>query len=229
MNYILDQIDQGVRPVVYATEAGWSVDEKAKEAILTMFSDFPIQEIQPKGWDRIPLKIQTDTSVRVVPGSIIRYTAYMEPYVVIMPSFINVGAYIGTRTMIDSMTTVGSCVRVGKNCHIAANVVLAGVLEPVQERPVVIEDDCFIGAQSVIAEGVLVRKGAVVGTGVRLTQSTRIIDRETGTTYYGEVPEGAVVVPGSYKTTESLSIDCAIIVRYRAEGIPIRELLRGAL
>ena len=162
-----------------------------------------------------------------------RRSAYIAPGVVLMPSFVNVGARVGENTMIDTWSTVGSCAQVGKNCHISGGVGIGGVLEPLQANPVIIEDDCFIGARSEVAEGVIVGQGAVLSMGVFLGASTKIVDRETGEVFYGKVPPYSVVVPGTLpgKTPEAPSLACAVIVkrvdaRTRSKT-SINELLRA--
>ena len=155
-------------------------------------------------WDKIPSKFDNwdDKSFRAagfraVPGCVVRRSAYIAPGVVLMPSFVNLGAYVDTGTMVDTWATVGSCAQIGKNCHISGGVGIGGVLEPLQAGPVIVEDNCFIGARSEVAEGVIVREGAVLSMGVFIGASTRIVDRETGTVAQGEVPPYSVVVPGS--------------------------------
>jgi 2,3,4,5-tetrahydropyridine-2-carboxylate N-succinyltransferase len=195
-------------------------------------------------WDKVPPKFAgwTDerfraAGFRAVPGAVVRRSAYIAPDVVLMPSFVNVGAYVDSGTMIDTWSTVGSCAQIGKNCHISGGVGIGGVLEPVQAEPVIVEDNCFIGARSEVAEGVVVETGAVLAMGVFLGASTRIIDRETGETHVGRVPAYSVVVPGSLpgKTLPDgnwgPSLYCAVIVkkvdeRTRART-SINELLRA--
>jgi 2,3,4,5-tetrahydropyridine-2-carboxylate N-succinyltransferase/putative acetyltransferase len=174
----------------------------------------------------VPLKFEawgeesfSEARIRVVPGAVVRHGSYVAPGVVLMPCFVNVGAYIGSGTMIDTWATVGSCAQVGERCHISGGAGLGGVLEPIGDEPVVIEDDVFIGARSEIAEGVRVRAGAVIGMGVYLGRSTPIVDRASGDVRYGEVPENAVVVPGSRADQRhpGLSIYSAVIVKYADE------------
>src|SRR5262249_33941477 len=155
-------------------------------------------------YDKIPLKFEgwdkkdfEASGIRIVPGAIVRSGSYLGRDVVVMPSFVNIGSFIDSGTMVDSYATIGSCAQVGKNCHISANVVLGGVLEPVQANPVIIEDNCFIGARCDIVEGVLIEEGAVIGMGVAIGQSTPIVDRHSGEIVYGRVPPYSVVVPGS--------------------------------
>ena len=193
-------------------------------------------------WDKVPSKFSKwnakdfqDNNFRTVPGSIVRYSAYISPEAILMPSFVNLGARVGSGTMIDTWVTVGSCAQVGKNCHISGGVGLGGVLEPLQATPVIIEDNCFIGARSEIAEGVIVEEGAVISMGVYIGASTKIIDRQSGEIFYGKVPAYSVVVPGSMETSSEhnngkLSLYCAVIVKRVDEKTrsktSINELLR---
>jgi 2,3,4,5-tetrahydropyridine-2-carboxylate N-succinyltransferase len=193
-------------------------------------------------WDKIASKFDgwgdnsfRDAGFRAVPGCVVRRSAYVAPGVVLMPSFVNLGAYVDTGTMIDTWSTVGSCAQIGKNCHISGGVGIGGVLEPLQAGPVIIEDNCFIGARSEVAEGVIVREGAVLSMGVFIGASTRIVDRETGAVMQGEVPAYSVVVPGTMPGETrggkaAPSLYCAVIVkrvdeRTRAKT-SINELLR---
>lgn len=224
---ILGELDAGRRRVCAPqTEGAWIVDEEAKRAILTVFresSNHVAGSVESPSFDKIPLKFkgwsQADferAQIRVIPGAVVRYGAFLAPDTVVMNAFVNVGAYVGKGTMIDSFVCVGSCAQVGAHCHIASHVVLGGVLEPAHAQPVIIEDDCFIGAHAAVVEGVHVRRGAVLGMGVRLGASTKIIDRTTGEVFKGEVPEDAVVVPGTYaaEPSSALAQSCAVIVRY---------------
>jgi 2,3,4,5-tetrahydropyridine-2,6-dicarboxylate N-succinyltransferase len=169
--------------------------------------------------------------VRLVPTSYVREGVFLGNNVIVMPSFINIGAYVGENSMIDSYATIGSCAQIGKNCHISSSAVIAGVLEPLQEMPVIIEDGCFIGAGCVISEGVVVRKGAVLGAGVTLTSTTKILDIKSGTISYAEVPPYSVVVPGSVKSSNSdVLLQCAVITKTAdletRKKISINDLLR---
>lgn len=175
---------------------------------------------QMKWFDKIPLKTsgwkQYDFELagfRAVPGSIIRYGSYIGKGAILMPSFVNIGAHIGDNTMIDTWATVGSCAQIGENCHISGGAGIGGVLEPLQANPVIIGNNCFIGARSEIAEGVIVEDGAVIGMGVYIGQSTKIINRETGTVTFGVVPKNSVVVSGSYPSLGGVNIYAAIIVK----------------
>ena len=169
--------------------------------------------------------------VRAVPGSLVRYGAYVGSGAVLMPSFINLGARVGAGTMIDTWATVGSCAQVGENCHISGGVGIGGVLEPLQARPTIIEDGCFIGARSEVAEGVVVREGSVLAMGVFLSASTTIVDRSSGRTWRGEIPPYSVVVPGTYNATGGqVALACAVVVKQVTEATraktSINDLLR---
>ncbi|KMQ85686.1 tetrahydropyridine-carboxylate n-succinyltransferase [Lasius niger] len=191
------------------------------------------------GFDKVPLKCTGWTEAdfkkagfRAVPGSVVRYSAHIEKNVVVMPSFINVGARVGEGTMVDTWATIGSCAQIGKNCHISGGAGIGGVLEPLQAAPVIIEDNCFIGARSEVAEGVIVREGSVLAMGVFLSASTRIIDRTTGEEFRGEVPPYSVVVPGFREPSEKgkPGLSCAVIVKrvdaQTRSKTGINELLR---
>src|SRR5580704_9979891 len=228
--------------------ASWKVNEWLKKAVLLSFrlNDNAIVEGGPGGatwWDKVPSKFAgwgpnrfREAGFRAVPGAIVRHSAFIAPNVVLMPSFVNVGAHVGSGTMVDTWATVGSCAQIGKNCHLSGGVGIGGVLEPLQAEPVIIEDDCFIGARSEVAEGVIVRKGAVLAIGVFLGASTQIIDRDSGKVYIGEVPEYAVVVPGSRPArplkdgSPGPALSCAVIVKTVDEQTrsktSINELLR---
>ena len=206
----LDLLDRGAARVAErAANGGWKVNQWLKKAVLLSFrlndmSVIPGGPAHAAWWDKIPSKFDNwdDKSFRAagfraVPGCVVRRSAYIAPGVVLMPSFVNLGAYVDTGTMVDTWATVGSCAQIGKNCHISGGVGIGGVLEPLQAGPVIVEDNCFIGARSEVAEGVIVREGAVLSMGVFIGASTRIVDRETGTVAQGEVPPYSVVVPGS--------------------------------
>jgi 2,3,4,5-tetrahydropyridine-2-carboxylate N-succinyltransferase len=220
----------------------WVVHAWIKQAILLHFlteESKIINNTNEQNWwfDKINHKFHEwdeekfrESKIRAVPGCFVRQSAYIGENVVLMPSFINVGAYIDSGTMIDTWSTVGSCAQIGKNCHISGGVGIGGVLEPIQASPVIIEDNCFIGARSEVAEGVIVREGSVLGMGVFIGASTKIIDRETGKIFYGEVPPYSVVVPGSTPSKNNISIYCAVIVKKvdakTRSKISINEILR---
>ena len=243
----LDLLDSGEARVSEKINNNWVVNEWLKKAVLLSFRLWPMDLIaggpgNSNWWDKVPSKFSKwnakdfqDNNFRTVPGSIVRYSAYISPEAILMPSFVNLGARVGSGTMIDTWVTVGSCAQVGKNCHISGGVGLGGVLEPLQATPVIIEDNCFIGARSEIAEGVIVEEGAVISMGVYIGASTKIIDRQSGEIYYGKVPAYSVVVPGSIETNSQndngkLSLYCAGIVKRVDEKArsktSINELLR---
>ena len=224
----LDLLDSGEARVSEKTENNWVVNEWLKKAVLLSFRLWPMDLIaggpgNGNWWDKVPSKFSKwnakdfqDNNFRTVPGSIVRYSAYISPEAILMPSFVNLGARVGSGTMIDTWVTVGSCAQVGKNCHVSGGAGIGGVLEPLQAGPVIIEDNCFIGARSEIAEGVIVKEGAVISMGVYIGASTKIIDRSTGEIIYGKVPSYSVVVPGSLpnkSNPDGPSLYCAVIVK----------------
>jgi len=239
---ILFQLDRGELRIAENLNGKWVTYPWIKKAILLSFrlNDFFLMGHQGShAYDKIPLKFEEwseeqfkEAGFRVVPGAIVRHSAYIAPKVVIMPSFINVGAYIDEGTMIDSAVRVGSCAQIGKNCHLSDNVGIGGVLEPPQADPVIIEDNCFIGACSEIVEGVFVGKGSVLGAGVILTASTKIVDRDTGAVSYGRIHSYSVVVPGVFPDPNPLkpSLQCAVIIKRvdekTREKTSLNELLR---
>jgi 2,3,4,5-tetrahydropyridine-2-carboxylate N-succinyltransferase len=194
----------------------FSLNIWVKQAILLMFRFYDTYELNDQWRDKIPLLSvhSVNPSTRVVPGAWIREGVFLDEGVIVMPSCINIGAFIGARTMIDMGASIGSCAFIGKHCHISANTTIGGVLEPLQAKPVVIEDDCFIGANCHILEGVHVHKGCVLGSGITLSASTKIIQRMTQEISYGRVPPGSVVVPGAYTDPASkISLSCAVIIK----------------
>ncbi len=224
-------LDSGKLRVAEPIPDGWRVNEWLKKAILLYFRIQRMDEVaggpgKTLWWDKVPIKFDKWTGskfhqegFRAVPGAIVRYSAFVARNVVLMPSFVNVGAYIGENTMVDTWATVGSCAQIGKNCHISGGTGIGGVLEPVQAAPVIIEDDVFIGARSEVAEGVLVGRGSVLSMGVFLGSSTKIVNRETGEVFQGYVPPYSVVVPGSLPGrplpdgSPGPSLGCAVIVK----------------
>lgn len=240
-------LNHGERRIAEKTKEGWQVNEWLKKAVLLSFrlTENHLNRSHGLAFDKVPLKLETwqeddfkKAGFRVVPGAVVRMSAYIGRDVVLMPSFVNVGAYIGDGTMIDTWATVGSCAQVGANCHISGGVGLGGVLEPLQAAPVIIEDNCFIGARSEIVEGVLVEEGAVIGMGVFIGASTPIVDRTTGEVFYGRVPPYSVVLSGSLPGKPFQSgapgphLNCAVIVKTVDEKTrrktSINELLRAA-
>jgi 2,3,4,5-tetrahydropyridine-2,6-dicarboxylate N-succinyltransferase len=245
----LDLLDSGSVRVAERRENGqWHVNQWLKKAVLLSFRLNPMQVI--KGgpgdavwWDKVPSKFDgwgpnefERAGLRAVPGAIVRRSAYVAPGVVLMPSFVNLGAYVGKGTMVDTWATVGSCAQIGENVHLSGGVGIGGVLEPMQASPTIIEDNCFIGARSEVVEGCIVREGSVLGMGVFIGKSTKIVDRATGEIYYGEVPPYSVVVagtlPGRHVPGQNWgpSLYCAVIVKRVDEKTraktSINELLR---
>jgi len=239
----LTALDSGMLRVAERLESGdWHVNQWAKKAVLLSFR---LNDMAPivggnggtTWWDKVPSKFDgwgaeewRAAGFRAVPGSIVRRSAYIAPGVVLMPSFVNLGAYVGEGSMVDGWATVGSCAQIGKNVHLSGGVGIGGVLEPMQAGPTIIEDNCFIGARSEVVEGCIVREGSVLGMGVFIGQSTKIVDRETGTVTYGEVPAGSVVVAGSMPSKNGINLYCAVIVKRVDERTrsktSINELLR---
>jgi 2,3,4,5-tetrahydropyridine-2-carboxylate N-succinyltransferase len=245
---VIAQLDDGAVRVAEKTESGWQVHQWVKKAVLLSFrlSDMAPIPGGPGGapwFDKVPAKSLgwddarfRKAGFRAVPGAIVRRGAFVAPNVVLMPSFVNLGAYVDSGTMVDTWATIGSCAQIGKNCHISGGVGIGGVLEPIQAGPVVIEDNCFIGARSEVAEGVVVETGAVLSMGVFLGASTKIVDRATGEVLIGRVPSYSVVVPGSLPGkpladgTPGPSLACAVIVKrvdaQTRSKTAINELLR---
>jgi 2,3,4,5-tetrahydropyridine-2-carboxylate N-succinyltransferase len=239
----LSGLDAGRLRVAEKIQGEWHVHQWLKKAVLLSFrlSDMTAIAGGPGGsswWDKVDSKFLgwaepqfRDAGFRAVPGAIVRRSAFIARGVVLMPSFVNVGAYVDENTMIDTWATVGSCAQIGKNCHISGGTGIGGVLEPLQAAPVIIEDNCFIGARAEVAEGVIVGEGSVISMGVYLGQSTKIVDRATGEIHYGRVPPFSVVVSGSLpQGVDRPSLYCAVIVkrvdaRTRAKT-SINELLR---
>ncbi|MCK7624983.1 2,3,4,5-tetrahydropyridine-2,6-dicarboxylate N-succinyltransferase [Streptomyces sp. RS10V-4] len=221
-------LDRGELRAARPQDGDWVVDTYVKKLILLSFRtqhNVPARSGagRPASYDKVPLKFEDwqepdfeKARVRVVPGAVVRHGAHVAPGAVLMPSFVNVGAYVGAGTMIDTWATVGSCAQIGERCHISGGAGIGGVLEPIGDDPVIIEDDVFVGARSEVAEGVRVRRGAVLGMGVFLGRSTPLVDRATGEVTYGEVPENAVVVAGSRTDPRrpGLSLYAGVIVKY---------------
>ena len=243
----LEAMDNGSVRVAEKTNGVWQVHQWLKKAVLMSFRLTDSAPMQGPGgapvWDKVPMKFADwgpnrfkEAGIRAVPGAVVRKSAYIAPGAVLMPSFVNLGARVGANTMVDTWATVGSCAQIGANCHLSGGVGIGGVLEPLQANPVIIEDDCFIGARSEVAEGVIVEQGAVLSMGVFLGASTKIIDRATGEIHMGRVPSYSVVVPGSLAGkplpdgSPGPSLYCAVIVKIvdaqtRAKT-SINELLR---
>ena len=244
----LDLLDSGERRVAEKVEGSWQVNQWLKKAVLLSFRINDMEAIPggPGGahwWDKVPSKFEgwdenrfREAGFRAVPGSIVRRGAHIAKNVVLMPSFVNLGASVGEGAMVDTWATVGSCAQIGKNVHLSGGVGIGGVLEPLQAGPVIIEDNCFIGARSEVVEGVVVEEGAVLAMGVFLSSTSKIIDRATGEIFVGRVPSYSVVVPGALPGkplpdgTPGPSLSCAVIVKRvdaqtRAKTA-INELLR---
>ena len=242
-------LDRGELRVAEKRDGEWIVNQWLKMAVLLSFrlNDMSVIEGGPGGacwWDKVPSKFAgwgeaefRAAGFRAVPGCIVRHSAYIAPGAVLMPSFVNLGAHVGSGTMVDTWATVGSCAQIGKNVHISGGAGIGGVLEPLQAGPVVIEDNCFIGARSEVAEGVIVGEGSVLSMGVFLGQSTKIVDRATGEVFMGRVPPYSVIVPGSLpgkqlpsSNAAGPSLACAVIVKRVDERTrsktSINELLR---
>ena len=245
----LAQLDSGTVRVAEKIDGAWQVNEWLKKAVLLSFrlNDMELISGGPgdgtSWWDKVPSKFIgwgrsefEAAGFRAVPNAIVRHSAFIAPGAVLMPSFVNLGAYVGSGTMIDTWATVGSCAQIGSNVHLSGGAGIGGVLEPLQANPVVIEDNCFIGARSEVAEGVIVEEGAVLSMGVYLGASTKIVDRETGETMTGRVPAYSVVVPGSLPGkplpdgSPGPSLYCAVIVKrvdaQTRSKTSINELLR---
>ncbi len=231
-------LDDGSLRVAEKVDGDWTVHQWLKKAVLLSFRLNDNAPMAGGAWDKVPLKTEgwgdnrfREAAFRAVPGSIVRRGAYIAPGAVLMPSFVNIGARVGEGTMVDTWTTVGSCAQIGRNVHLSGGVGIGGVLEPLQANPVVIEDNCFIGARSEVAEGVIVEEGAVLSMGVYLGASTKIVDRASGEVFVGRVPSYAVVVPGTLPGRDGgPGLYCAVIVKrvdaQTRSKTGINELLR---
>jgi 2,3,4,5-tetrahydropyridine-2,6-dicarboxylate N-succinyltransferase len=249
----LDGLDSGRFRVAEKEQAAWRVHQWLKKAVLLSFrlndmAEIPGGPVDPergaaKWWDKVPSKFAgwsanrfRAAGFRAVPGAIVRHSAFIAPNVVLMPSFVNVGAHVGAGTMVDTWATVGSCAQIGANCHLSGGVGIGGVLEPLQAEPVIIEDNCFIGARSEVVEGVVVEEGAVLAMGTFIGATTKIVDRDTGAVHMGRVPAYSVVVPGALPGrrlpdgSPGPSLYCAVIVKtvdaQTRARTAINELLR---
>ena len=244
----LDALDTGAARVAEPAAGGWQVNQWLKKAVLLSFRLTESAPMPGAGgapvFDKVAMKFAgwgenrfREAGFRAVPGAVVRRSAYIAPGAVLMPCFVNAGAHVGRNTMVDTWATVGSCAQIGANCHLSGGVGIGGVLEPLQAEPVIIEDDCFVGARSEVAEGVIVERGAVLSMGVFIGASTKVIDRATGEVHLGRVPAYSVVVPGSLPGrplpdgSPGPSLYCAVIVKRvdaqtRAKT-SINELLRA--
>ncbi|QYM74095.1 2,3,4,5-tetrahydropyridine-2,6-dicarboxylate N-succinyltransferase [Pseudochrobactrum sp. Wa41.01b-1] len=225
-------LDQGkVRVAEKQADGNWTVNQWLKKAVLLSFRLNPMEIIkggpgESVWWDKVASKFDgwgadefTQAGFRAVPNCVVRHSAYIAPNAILMPSFVNLGAYVGEGTMVDTWATVGSCAQIGKNVHLSGGVGIGGVLEPLQAEPTIIEDNCFIGARSEVVEGCIIREGSVLGMGVYIGKSTKIVDRATGEVFYGEVPPYSVVVAGTMpgkplpNGEAGPSLYCAVIVK----------------
>ena len=239
----LAALDSGTLRVAERRDSGeWHVNQWAKKAVLLGFrlKDMELQAGGPQGhswWDKVDSKFKgwgaaefSAAGFRAVPNAVVRKSAFIAKGVVLMPSFVNLGAYVDEGTMVDTWATVGSCAQIGKNVHLSGGVGIGGVLEPMQAGPTIVEDNCFIGARSEVVEGCIVREGSVLGMGVYIGKSTKIVDRETGEVMYGEVPPYSVVVSGSMPSKNGVNLYCAVIVKrvdaQTRSKTGINELLR---
>jgi len=239
----LDALDSGkLRVAERQADGQWHVNQWAKKAVLLGFriKDMEHHAGGPQGggwWDKVDSKFNgwgpdqwKAAGFRAVPNCVVRRSAYIAKGVVLMPSFVNLGAFVDEGTMVDTWATVGSCAQIGKNVHLSGGVGIGGVLEPMQAGPTIIEDNCFIGARSEVVEGCIIREGSVLGMGVFIGKSTKIVDRETGEVMYGEVPAGSVVVAGSMPSKNGINLYCAVIVKkvdaQTRSKTSINELLR---
>jgi 2,3,4,5-tetrahydropyridine-2,6-dicarboxylate N-succinyltransferase len=235
---IIEDVDKGRLRTAFPSDDGWKVNDWVKKAVILYF---PIQkmeviEVGPfEFYDKMKLKSNyKELGIRVVPHAVARYGAYLAPGVVMMPSYVNIGAYVDSGTMVDTWATVGSCAQIGKNVHLSGGVGIGGVLEPVQAAPVIIEDNCFIGSRSIIVEGVHVKSEAVIGAGVTLTMSTKIIDvsGDEPIVYRGVVPPRSVVIPGTMPkkfAAGEFQVPCALIIGTRKESTDKKTSLNSVL
>ena len=245
INETISSLDTGKIRVAEKNDNEWIINQWVKKSILLYFriNDMKLISNSPGNtnwWDKIDSKFSgmgdqefKNAGFRAVPGSIVRKGSFVDSGCVLMPSFINIGAYVGSGTMVDTWATIGSCAQIGANCHISGGAGIGGVLEPLQANPVIIEDNCFIGARSEVAEGVIVREGSVLSMGVYLSSSTPIVNRETGEVIRGEVPPYSVIIPGTFSPNNDNSkpsLYCAVIVKIVDEKTrsktSINELLR---
>ena len=221
---VIDGLNTGTLRVAEKIDGAWMTHQWVKKAVLLYFRTHDNQLMAGPGttwFDKVPLRFQDftdarfrDAGVRVVPPAIARTGTYIGPNVILMPSYVNIGAYVGEGTMVDTWATVGSCAQIGRHVHLSGGVGIGGVLEPLQASPTIVEDNCFIGARSEIGEGVIVAENSVISMGVFLGASTKIYDRATGQVHYGRVPAGSVVVPGSLPSANgAYSLSCAVVVK----------------
>lgn len=231
IDYFITLLNSGKERIAVKKDNDWIVNEYLKKAILLYFKyskSFSITAENLTWFDKIPVK-NTDKldTFRHVPGAVIRYGAYISENAIIMPSFINIGAYIDSGSMIDSFSTIGSCAQIGKNCHISEGVCIGGVLEPINSSPVIIEDNCFIGAKVAVTEGIVIRENTTVAAGTILTRSTKIFERESGNIINCDsLPKDSLIVPGSYAILNNININCAILMNKLKDKDIINKFLR---
>ncbi len=235
---VIEMLDKGLLRVAEPGPNGWEVNEWVKKAVILYFPIRQMETIEVGPFefhDKIPLKRNyQELGVRVVPHAIARYGSYLAKGVILMPSYVNIGAWVGSGTMVDTWATVGSCAQIGENVHLSGGVGIGGVLEPVQASPVIIEDNCFIGSRCIVVEGVKIEKEAVLGANVVLTQSTRIIDVSGSkpVEYRGRIPERSVVIPGSVSKdfpAGTFQVSCALIIGKRKPSTDLKTSLNDAL
>jgi 2,3,4,5-tetrahydropyridine-2-carboxylate N-succinyltransferase len=242
VHFVIEQLDKGILRVAEKIEGVWHTHQWLKKAVLLSFrlqDNVVLDGGCTQFFDKVPSKFADYSEAdfraggfRVVPNAIARKGSFIAKNVVLMPSYVNIGAFVDESTMVDTWATVGSCAQIGKNVHLSGGVGIGGVLEPLQANPTIIEDNCFIGARSEVVEGVIVEEGSVISMGVYIGQSTKIYDRETGTVTYGRIPAGSVVVSGNLPSSDGkYSLYCAVIVKKvdaKTLGkVGINELLRG--
>lgn len=235
---VIADLDSGKIRVAIKNSNGWEVNEWVKKAILLYFRIQGLSLMQAGDFnyfDKIPVKKWTgNEGVRAVPHALARYGSFIEPGSILMPSFVNIGAYVGAGTMVDTWATVGSCAQIGSHCHLSGGVGIGGVLEPLQASPVIIEDNVFIGSRSIIVEGAHLEEGAVIGAGVTITSSTKILDvsQEKVITHLGRVPKNSVVIPGNYIKkfpAGDYGVNCALIIGTRKASTDMKTSLNDAL
>jgi 2,3,4,5-tetrahydropyridine-2-carboxylate N-succinyltransferase len=238
IEYVIEQLDKGKMRVAEPLDDGsWQINEWIKKAVILYFPTRQMETMHAgpmEFHDKMQLKTgYAALGIRVVPHAVARYGAFLAPGVIMMPSYVNIGAYVDSGTMVDTWATVGSCAQIGKNVHLSGGVGIGGVLEPVQAAPVIIEDDCFVGSRCIVVEGVHVGKQAVLGAGLTLTMSTKIMDAETGKELpRGYIPPRSVVIPGSMKKSYAggdFYVPCALIIGQRKESTDIKTSLNDAL
>jgi 2,3,4,5-tetrahydropyridine-2-carboxylate N-succinyltransferase len=237
IEWVIEELDKGRLRTAEPTSDGWKVNDWVKQAVIMYFPTRQMETLHAgpmEFHDKMRLKTgYKELGIRVVPHAVARYGAYVAPGVILMPSYVNIGAYVDSGTMVDTWATVGSCAQIGKNVHLSGGVGIGGVLEPVQAAPVIIEDDCFVGSRCIVVEGVRVGSQAVLGAGVTLTMSTKIMDAESGQELErGVVPPGSVVIPGSMKKEfkgGDFYVPCALVIGKRKASTDTKTSLNDAL